>query len=589
MKKNYSFGVILFAPFALAQVPAGYYDTANGKVGATLKTELSKIITKGHQDKGYGELWTAYKTTDLDTVFENDRTILDIYSENPKGSDPYNYLPGQRQCGNYNEENNCYNREHIVPQSFFNRQAPMRNDAHFIRPTDGYVNQVRSNYPFGVVGSTTYISRNGSKLGKSVTPGYSDQVFEPIDEFKGDVARMILYFVTRYESQLPSFSSNTMLEKVTYPGLKKWQLDQLLIWATNDPVSREEIERNDAIYRYQGNRNPYIDRPEFIDQVFGNVVVDTQNPTVPTQLITSAVTSSGLDLSWNPATDDTGISRYEIFVNGVLKGTSSTTSFNITGLQPKTFYTLYVVAIDTAGNRSDASEKVDVTTLEGNATSPTSGACGTETFDDLPVDPNKYETHTWTTKNITWTATDSRTDQTLDGKALTLRKGSLSTNTSGGIGSLTATTQLVFAGRGGNQMQVLVNGKPVGELPFSSSPKTTTISNINIEGDIHIEIRNAQTGDRVILDNLSWTCYSPMGTKEVIKQTFSIKPNPVKNQEILVTGLETYTDILLYDMTGKVVQRIPNVRDEQMIQLAQHPKGIYIVKAGDKAFRLIIE
>ena len=174
------------------------------------------------------------------------------------------------------------------------------------RATDGKVNGMRSNYPFGKVGSATFTSQNGSKLGTSVSPGYSGIVFEPIDAFKGDVARMILYFVTRYESQLASFSSGNMLGSSTFPGLQTWELNQLLAWNTLDPVSPTEIARNNAAYVYQANRNPYIDHPEYVDQIWGPPVVDTQAPTAATNLVANNPTSNSIALNWTAATDKIG-------------------------------------------------------------------------------------------------------------------------------------------------------------------------------------------------------------------------------------------------------------------------------------------
>ncbi len=264
--------IILFATFTglmHAQAPAGYYSSANGLSGASLKTALSSIITNGHQDKGYGGLWTGYKTTDIDKTYENDGSIMDIYSEKPNGADPYKYTPGTNQCGTYSVEGNCYNREHIVPQSLFNESSPMVSDIHFIRATDGKVNGMHSNYPFGKVGTATFTSKNGSKLGNSTSSGYSGTVFEPIDEFKGDVARMIFYFVTRYQSRLSSFSSGNMLGSSTFPGLQTWELNVLLAWHNQDPVSQAEILRNNASYTYQGNRNPFIDNPNYVNLIWG--------------------------------------------------------------------------------------------------------------------------------------------------------------------------------------------------------------------------------------------------------------------------------------------------------------------------------
>ncbi|USL95037.1 endonuclease [Riemerella anatipestifer] len=268
MKNIYLIVAFLIGGFGLAQIPDGYYDSAEGLSGYTLKSKLSEILNDKHKDKGYDALWTAYATADIDKYYENDNTILDIYSENPSGKDPYSYRYRTNQCGNYSGEGSCYNREHIVPQSLFSKAAPMRNDAHFVIPTDGYVNGKRSDYPFGVVGNASWTSKNGSKLGKSSTSGYGGTVFEPIDEFKGDVARMVFYFVTMYEKRIPNFKLGDMLNGTTTQGLEDWQLAVLLTWHNQDPVSKREIDRNNAVYNYQGNRNPFIDHPEWVNLIW---------------------------------------------------------------------------------------------------------------------------------------------------------------------------------------------------------------------------------------------------------------------------------------------------------------------------------
>jgi endonuclease I len=279
--KNSLFLLVLAFGLAGAQAPSGYYSQANGLSGASLKTALSSIITNGHQDKGYNGLWTGYKTTDIDKNYENDGSILDIYSEKPSGTDPYKFMPVTNQCGTYSTEDNCYNREHLVPQSLFNEASPMVSDIHFIRATDGKVNGMRSNYPFGKVGTASFTSRNGSKLGTSASSGYSGTVFEPIDEFKGDVARMIFYFVTRYQSRLSSFSSGNMLGSSTFPGLQTWELNVLLAWHNQDPVSQAEINRNNASYTFQGNRNPFIDNPNYANQIWGSGSTSGTGTTLP--------------------------------------------------------------------------------------------------------------------------------------------------------------------------------------------------------------------------------------------------------------------------------------------------------------------
>ena len=227
--------------------------------GYELKTKLAEIISRGHVDKKYSGLWDIYKTADIDRYYENDGIILDIYSENPEGEDPYNFKVGKYKCEKCINEGDCYSREHIIPQSCFGKKSPMKNDAHFVIPTDGAVNKLRGNLPFGEVLKPFIITKNGSKIGINVTEGYSKSVFEPIDEFKGDIARMIFYFVTRYENELPNFSTVDILDDSKNQALKKWELDILLKWHNQDPVSRREIDRNNIIYQIQHNRNPYID------------------------------------------------------------------------------------------------------------------------------------------------------------------------------------------------------------------------------------------------------------------------------------------------------------------------------------------
>lgn len=256
---------IMFS-FGFAQAPASYYNGTEGLTGATLKTKLSQIITNGHQDKGYN--WTVFSSSDRDVYYENDNSVLDIYSENPSGTDPYNYTIVANQCGNYSGEASCYNREHTIPKSTFNDATPMHNDYHHLLPTDGYVNGKRSNWPYGEVGTISWISQNGSKLGSSKLNGYNGTVFEPIDEFKGDIARIYFYFATRYQSRIQGFNYD-MYDGSTYKVFAEPFLSMLLKWNQQDPVSQKEISRNNAVANYQGNRNPYVDHPEWVTDIWG--------------------------------------------------------------------------------------------------------------------------------------------------------------------------------------------------------------------------------------------------------------------------------------------------------------------------------
>lgn len=253
-----------------------YYASASGLSGYTLKTSLYNIIN-GHSAQSYSSLWTFYTSYELDQYYENDNTILDIYSERPSSSDPYSFTPSSDQCGNYSDEGDCYNREHSFPRSWFGGAvSPMNTDIHHVFPTDGKVNSYRSSYPYGEVGSASYSSENGSLLGSATSSlGYSGTVFEPIDEFKGDVARAYFYMATRYENVVDDWESNStysdaMLDGSSDQVFEDWALEMLKDWHESDPVSQKEIDRNESAYSFQGNRNPFIDHPEYVSDIWGN-------------------------------------------------------------------------------------------------------------------------------------------------------------------------------------------------------------------------------------------------------------------------------------------------------------------------------
>jgi len=280
--KKYFYLLLFVNAIVFAQIPTGYYNSATG-TGYTLKTQLKTRITTGHVDQGYGSIWGLYTQSAFrDNYYENNGSLLDMYSEKPSGLDSYEYTNTSQQCGSYGAEGDCYNREHLVPQSYFDNFEvdPMKNDPFHVVPSDGKVNGDRNNLPFGVVASGTYLSSNGSKRGTNTVNGfsnYSGTVFEPIDEFKGDIARAYFYFATRYEDFMDDFYSaanaSTCQAKNMFDGsINKVFNDNFILllikWHLQDPVSPKEIAQNNAIYNYQGNRNPYIDHPEYVCSIW---------------------------------------------------------------------------------------------------------------------------------------------------------------------------------------------------------------------------------------------------------------------------------------------------------------------------------
>lgn len=478
-----------------------------------------------------------------------------------------------------------------------------------------------------------------------------------------------------------------MLGNTAYPGLQTWEQNVLLAWAAQDPVSPAEINRNNAAYTFQGNRNPYIDHPEWVQAVWGTQIVDTEAPTAPTSLSVVSTTTASANLSWTAATDNVGVSYYQIFVNGVFKTNSSTTTATIGGLSQGTTYNFYVVAVDAAGNVSPQSNTASGTTLTDTVapTAPTNlsvssvgtnniaiswtastdniavdnyeiyvngvlygtslttsanianlsptttyniyviakdaagnsstqsntvsaktlavgTTCGDEKFETIPASSSTYSTYNWTSNGISWTSEDSRTDLKLNNRAITIRNGLLTVlSAPNGIGNLTVTTQQMYSG-GAGTFNLLVNGNIVGSIPYgvggsNGGPKTTTtVSNINISGDVEISLVNTVKDTRVMIDDMTWTCYAPaLATDDLssAKSSFRISPNPVKNGEIYISGIDDLSkvsNVQIFDFNGKIVKSISNpFKGTNKINLNNLSKGMYILRINNQTQKFIVE
>ncbi len=265
MRRIFLFLLFCSAIILYPQEPAEYYSTAKGKTGAALKTALYQIISS-HQACSYAEVWDYFGFTDSDST----GIIQDMYS-----SCLFLFSAGQCSKGPYKPECRCYNREHSMPKSWFNGEMPMFTDMHMIFPSDGYVNLMKKNYPPGEVSVAIYVSTNGSKIGYNALPGYSGKAFEPAARYKGDFARAYLYMATCYENLIAGWElndnySNAVLNGTSYPAFEQWFINMLICWHEADPVSKKEKQRNEYIYKHiQGNRNPFIDHPEFAILIWG--------------------------------------------------------------------------------------------------------------------------------------------------------------------------------------------------------------------------------------------------------------------------------------------------------------------------------
>lgn len=342
-------------------IPSNYYITATGS-GASLKTQLHNII-KVHTKRSYTNLWTDFQTTDK----KYNGKVWDMYSDKPCDSN-YEFTFITNQCGTYTTEGGCYNREHSLPNSWWGGSTTdsMYSDLNTLVPTDGYVNNMRSNYTFGKVTTPSWTSTNGSKRGPCSYPGYTGtqaNVFEPIDEYKGDFARIFLYMATRYESRVASWitdgNANDCFNGTTFPAFETWQINLLMEWHNNDPVSQKEINRNNAVYSIQGNRNPFIDYPEYVALIWQSTPLVNTYPA--TNIMATTVTCNGTILSQgsSPITESGII--YSLTPNPVIGGagvikintspliSTGNYSLNINGLIPSATYYARAFAINTIG------------------------------------------------------------------------------------------------------------------------------------------------------------------------------------------------------------------------------------------------
>ena len=265
-----------------------YYAAADGKKGAELKTALCGIIynrtERGSADDVYKMLWNDFKTTDV----RSDGKVWDMYSNIT------NFTFGTDQdSGNHSYEGKAYNREHSFPKSWFGGKVmPMYADLFHLYPTDGKVNENRGDLPFGETNGSNKNSANDfSKIGVCTYPGYTGTVFEPNDIYKGDFARTYFYMVTCYEEKLPDWVNKGNANiTINSSGLVTWQLEMLMKWSKNDPVSADkETPRNNAVYSIQGNRNPFIDYPGLEEYIWGSltdVAFSYNDYQVPTAIMT---------------------------------------------------------------------------------------------------------------------------------------------------------------------------------------------------------------------------------------------------------------------------------------------------------------
>ncbi len=262
MSKNYIkilllTGISIFTfSTVFSAVPSGYYYFAKNKKQAALKTALHTYcapMTEFDYGGGPGFTWQGFFYTDQ----KLDGSVIDMYSNTVRKFNGYSAVSGM-------------NIEHSFPKSWWGAYPNNAyKDLFHLYPADAVTNITKSNLPLGEVTGTPSLDNGVTKIGTNgFETAYTDNCFEPADEFKGDFARSYFYISTIYEDYAPLWQS-PMLNNNTYPVWKPWALDLLLKWHRQDPVSAKELARIEAIYNIQGNRNPFIDYPDLVEYIWG--------------------------------------------------------------------------------------------------------------------------------------------------------------------------------------------------------------------------------------------------------------------------------------------------------------------------------
>lgn len=251
-------GVFLLQNLILwAAAPSGYYYFVNNKSKAELKTALHTYCSPLYvldYGGGPGFTWEGFYSTDKNP----DGSVVDMYSNIVRHFNGFSSVAGMHI-------------EHSFPKSWWGSHVNNAyRDLFHLYPADGVTNSTKNNFPLGEVSGTAPFDNGVSKIGKNSFGGvYSENCFEPADEFKGDFARSYFYIATVYENLAPLWNS-PMLQNNTYPVWTPWAKDLLLKWHRQDPVSEKELTRIENVYNIQGNRNPFIDFPQLAEYIWGN-------------------------------------------------------------------------------------------------------------------------------------------------------------------------------------------------------------------------------------------------------------------------------------------------------------------------------
>jgi len=339
-----------------------YYNVDLTLAGLQLKDALANKIISTHTNfLSYSEVWVACKNTDINPENSNEVVLVYGWEEGRDQDDTNDRTRDITLQDNGSNGSFVWNREHVYPKSLGEPNLETVGpgaDAHHLRSADRTTNTSRSNKKFA----------EGSGNSGSVSNGWY-----PGDEWKGDVARMMMYMYLRYGDRCAPNNVGDGSTDMTEDNM----IDLFLDWNVQDPVTQFEKDRNTyhentSNSSGQGNRNPFIDNPYLATRIWGGDSAedlwgiytnsDSEAPTQPTNVLANNQTTTTIDLNWTASEDNVEVTGYNVYVDDVLTAQTSNISFQLTGLTPNTSYAIEIEALDLINNKSEKSTVINSTT-----------------------------------------------------------------------------------------------------------------------------------------------------------------------------------------------------------------------------------